>query len=335
MDERFVAHDPSFADVTGWSPRLELVVECDAHEGPVYVADEDALYVTSLPAPGPRTVIQRIVLDGDRFPVARGCMEVLPTDAVMANGMTLDHDGRLVVCEQGDRTHDACISRDRSGDGGAHGRRRRLARPAAQLAQRRRRRRRRGDLVHRPDLRPPAGLPPAARGRRVRVPLGPGHAASPTSSPTASTSPTASPSAPTDRPCTSPTVAPTRPPAASTSTVPHHVVAFDVVGGRRLAGRRLLAVTVARHPRRAQGRRRRPGLRLVDDRRARVLARRRPARRDPRPRRRQLHVRRTGAQRPVRHQRHRDLGRRARHERPRPAGHRRHPSNLLTSGAPS
>jgi gluconolactonase len=111
MDERFVAHDPSFADVTGRSPRFELVVDCDAHEGPVYVAGEDALYVTSLPSAGPRTVVRRVALDGDRFPVDRGCVQVVPTEAVMANGMTLDHDGRLVVCEQGDRTHDACISR--------------------------------------------------------------------------------------------------------------------------------------------------------------------------------------------------------------------------------
>ena len=37
-------------------------------------------------------------------------------------------------------------------------------RPTAQLAQRRRRRGRRDDLVHRPQLRPPAGLPPRSRG---------------------------------------------------------------------------------------------------------------------------------------------------------------------------
>ena len=108
-DARFVAHDPAFADVTGSSPRLELVVECDAHEGPVYVAD--ALYVTSLPSADPSTKILRIALDGDRFPVPPDAVEVLPTDAVMANGMALDHDGRLVVCEQGDQMHDACISR--------------------------------------------------------------------------------------------------------------------------------------------------------------------------------------------------------------------------------
>src|SRR5919199_1017567 len=32
---------------------LDLVVETDAHEGPVYVAGEDALYFTTVPRPGP------------------------------------------------------------------------------------------------------------------------------------------------------------------------------------------------------------------------------------------------------------------------------------------
>jgi hypothetical protein len=49
--------------------RLARVVAVDAHEGPVYAADEDALYFTSLPrigrlpAPGfPEVAIKRLAL---------------------------------------------------------------------------------------------------------------------------------------------------------------------------------------------------------------------------------------------------------------------------------
>ena len=47
----FIAHDQAFAAVLGAAPRLVKVVDVDAHEGPVYVADEDALYFTTLPRP--------------------------------------------------------------------------------------------------------------------------------------------------------------------------------------------------------------------------------------------------------------------------------------------
>jgi gluconolactonase len=76
---------------------LVRVAEIDAHEGPVYVPDEDALYFTTVPqrdARGiPRVTIKRLSLDG-RSSVVRA-------DANAANGMTLAPDGRLLVCEQG------------------------------------------------------------------------------------------------------------------------------------------------------------------------------------------------------------------------------------------
>ena len=60
----FVVHDPRFEDVLGESPRLVKVVDADAHEGPVYVAEEDALYFSTLPrgrevfaTPGEETVL--------------------------------------------------------------------------------------------------------------------------------------------------------------------------------------------------------------------------------------------------------------------------------------
>ncbi len=99
----FVMHDTSFVGVVGPSPRLEQLVASDAHEGPVYVACENALYFTSVPA-GQRVTIKRIALDS-------GLVTEVPTATTMANGMTLDGEGRLIICEQGDLTHPARISR--------------------------------------------------------------------------------------------------------------------------------------------------------------------------------------------------------------------------------
>jgi len=72
---------------------LTKVVDIDAHEGPVYVADEDALYFTTLPR-DLHVAIKRLSL-------ATGRVEIVRAEANMANGMTLAPDGRLLVCEQG------------------------------------------------------------------------------------------------------------------------------------------------------------------------------------------------------------------------------------------
>src|SRR5918912_74203 len=114
----FIAHDDAFAAVVGDAPRLAKVVDVDAHEGPVYVADEDALYFTTLPRPtdvpmpGSRTVaIKRLALDGDRFPLSPEHVSTIREPANMANGMALDRHGRLLVCEQGTRFEPGRISR--------------------------------------------------------------------------------------------------------------------------------------------------------------------------------------------------------------------------------
>jgi hypothetical protein len=77
------------------------LAQVDAHEGPVYVADEDALYFTSVPRPG--VAIKRLSLRTGEVSVLRG-------DANKANGMALALDGRLVVCEQGTRSKLARVS---------------------------------------------------------------------------------------------------------------------------------------------------------------------------------------------------------------------------------
>jgi gluconolactonase len=68
-----------------------LLVETDAHEGPVHVADEDALYFTTR---RPDVAIRRLDLRSRRVSTVRA-------DANAANGMALGRDGRLIVCEQG------------------------------------------------------------------------------------------------------------------------------------------------------------------------------------------------------------------------------------------
>jgi gluconolactonase len=114
----FGVYDSEFAAALGPAPRLALVAETDAHEGPVYVPGEDALYFTTLPQPRntptsgmPHAVIKRLALDGLSFPVDPSRLSVLPARVHMPNGMTLGHDGSLVVCEQGTRAEHARISR--------------------------------------------------------------------------------------------------------------------------------------------------------------------------------------------------------------------------------
>jgi gluconolactonase len=119
----FVSHDPEFRAVLGDAPRLVRVLETDAHEGPVYVPQEDALYFTTLPRPGsvpapgtPRVAIKRIALDGRRFPLEPERVSTVRPNANVANGMALDLEGRLVVCEQGTRSQHAAVTRvDRAG----------------------------------------------------------------------------------------------------------------------------------------------------------------------------------------------------------------------------
>jgi gluconolactonase len=84
---------PLIESRVGFPARLERLVDVDAHEGPVYVPGEDALYFTSVPRPGPHVDLKRLALGSLAVSVVRA-------DANAANGMTLGHDGRLVVCEQ-------------------------------------------------------------------------------------------------------------------------------------------------------------------------------------------------------------------------------------------
>lgn len=118
VEGRFVVHAPEFREVLGPDPRFYEVIDARAHEGPVYVRDEEALYFTSTPAAsdvpiaGSKEVaVQRIpVGDGD-FPLDPGAVTTVLASSNVANGMTLDREGRLVICEQGTKGTPARISR--------------------------------------------------------------------------------------------------------------------------------------------------------------------------------------------------------------------------------
>ncbi len=65
-----------------------------------------------MPEPGPKNVaIKRLQLGGEEFPFAAQALDTVEFPSNMANGMTLDRDGRLVICEQGTRETPARISR--------------------------------------------------------------------------------------------------------------------------------------------------------------------------------------------------------------------------------
>jgi gluconolactonase len=66
------------------------VAETNAHEGPVYVPGEHALYFTTL----------RPLVDIKRLNLETGEISVVRPNANVANGMALMPDGRLLVCEQ-------------------------------------------------------------------------------------------------------------------------------------------------------------------------------------------------------------------------------------------
>jgi gluconolactonase len=108
----FTVYRDEFRAVLGSRFQRPVLTETNAHEGPVYVAAEHALYFTTVPEPGPKNIfIKRLQLAGEEFPFKAQALDTVQSASNMANGMTLDRDGRLVICEQGTRETPARISR--------------------------------------------------------------------------------------------------------------------------------------------------------------------------------------------------------------------------------
>lgn len=110
--ETFAVRREKFRKILGADFQRPVLIETNAHEGPVYVAPEHALYFTTVPEPGPKNVaIMRLQLAGDTFPFTTQGLETVRQPSNMANGMCLDRKGRLVICEQGTKDVPAQISR--------------------------------------------------------------------------------------------------------------------------------------------------------------------------------------------------------------------------------
>ncbi|MGY1681148.1 SMP-30/gluconolactonase/LRE family protein [Geodermatophilus sp. SYSU D01176] len=101
LADAFLPADGGFAAVVGARPSLSVLARCDAHEGPTYLPDDDALYVTTVPSGRPpAALIERIALDGDRADLGAERGTAVPGMAVMPNGMAA-WGSHLLVCEQG------------------------------------------------------------------------------------------------------------------------------------------------------------------------------------------------------------------------------------------
>ncbi|HEY6333396.1 MAG TPA: SMP-30/gluconolactonase/LRE family protein [Blastocatellia bacterium] len=109
----FIVYSDEFLGVLGTDPHLDKVIDTDAHEGPVYVRRQNTLYFTtvpknvSVPSPGYKTVAISKV-DFNRTPIQ---VSEVRQPSNMANGMTLDREGHLLICEQGTKSSFARISR--------------------------------------------------------------------------------------------------------------------------------------------------------------------------------------------------------------------------------
>ena len=99
----FVSHRPEFAAVLGDNARLVHIVDTDAHEGPVYVAEEHALYVTDSGAnqePGsfhpnrPHHVVAYDVVAGRQLRHRRLFAVTTPG---FPDGIAVDSAGRVYV----------------------------------------------------------------------------------------------------------------------------------------------------------------------------------------------------------------------------------------------
>lgn len=110
-DSPFVVYAPEFLEVLGSSPEYTVVPGVNAHEGPVYVKAWDAVLFTTVPATTDLPNHGNRNVSIGRLDV--GSLQVSTFAAVtnMANGMTLDREGNLLICEQGTKTTAAAISR--------------------------------------------------------------------------------------------------------------------------------------------------------------------------------------------------------------------------------
>ncbi|CAK9870190.1 unnamed protein product [Sphagnum jensenii] len=117
----FEVRDPDFLEVLGVAPTLELVVNTDAHEGGVYFPDTDEFYFASsrrkLGYLASMTSDNKVAHAGDaNTEVKKVSLKTRNVSTVfrvtdVANGMALDNDGNLLICQQGQGAKPGYIER--------------------------------------------------------------------------------------------------------------------------------------------------------------------------------------------------------------------------------
>ena len=103
----FLIYSEEFYDVLGDNPQLTKLIKVNAHEGPVYIRKRNAVYFTTVRIPFYNSFyvsLKKLSLDNNEVSLVRERTN-------MANGMTLDHDCRLLICEQGTKMEKGRISR--------------------------------------------------------------------------------------------------------------------------------------------------------------------------------------------------------------------------------
>ncbi|MDC8003957.1 SMP-30/gluconolactonase/LRE family protein [Aureisphaera galaxeae] len=113
----YISYHKDFQRVIGDHYSYKTLVKTNAHEGPVYFRNTNELYFTTvpetinIPIEGYKKVsIKKVCLgDGNKI-------ETVRETSNMANGMTIDLAGNLIICEQGTKSSRAGISRLKIGE---------------------------------------------------------------------------------------------------------------------------------------------------------------------------------------------------------------------------
>lgn len=106
---RFVVRDPAFLEILGSSPKLEELVKTNAHEGGVWYPAKNEFYFSSGRLTGPSGNARA---DLKKVNLKTGAVTTLtsaPYD--VPNGMVLDLEGNLIVCQQGNETAGGFLQR--------------------------------------------------------------------------------------------------------------------------------------------------------------------------------------------------------------------------------
>jgi gluconolactonase len=111
VEGSFVIYSEEFREVLGSDPSLEKLVETAAHEGPVYDLPSNSLLFTTVPRTVGVPLPNWKEVSIRRLDLATLELSTLRDVSNMANGMTQDREGRLLVCEQGTKTQRARIGR--------------------------------------------------------------------------------------------------------------------------------------------------------------------------------------------------------------------------------